>query len=205
MLFNQNFNAYCKFKSLDAFSFAKFSQAVLMSRFAVALLLIFSSSEMMMAAPRDNQNSNDEVIKSQPTDTSKTSNEPIGVNMDENIRLRRDLDEYSRAVDPAHVQIEERRRVMHKRLQERFSETDRDNDGAISIEEAYDTMPQLARHFGAVDLNSDHVITLDELEALQAKIVERQRVATYKADIPEMDNSKAKNKPTSSKYSKRAL
>ena len=205
MLFNQNFNAYCKFKSLDAFSFAKFSQAVLMSRFAVALLLIFSSSEMMMAAPRDNQNSNDEVIKSQPTDTSKTSNEPIGVNMDENIRLRRDLDEYSRAVDPAHVQIEERRRVMHKRLQERFSETDRDNDGAISIEEAYDTMPQLARHFGAVDLNSDHVITLDELEALQAKIVERQRVATYKADIPEMDNSKVKNKPTSSKYSKRAL
>ncbi len=205
MLFNQNFNAYCKFKSLDAFSFAKFSQTVLMCRFAVALLLIFSSSEIMMAAPRDNQNSNDEVIKSQSTDTSKTSNDPIGVNMDENIRLRRDLDEYSRAVDPAHVQIEERRRVMHKRLQERFSETDRDNDGAISIEEAYDTMPQLARHFGAVDLNSDHVITLDELEALQAKIVERQRVATYKADIPEMDNSKAKNKPTSSKYSKRAL
>ena len=205
MLFNQNFNAYCKYKSLDAFSFAKFSQTVLMSRIAVALLLIFSSSEMMMAAPRDNQNSNDEVIKSQPTDTSKTSNEPIGVNMDENIRLRRDLDEYSRAVDPAHVQIEERRRVMHKRLQERFSETDRDNDGAISIEEAYDTMPQLARHFGAVDLNSDHVITLDELEALQAKIVERQRVATYKADTPETDNTKAKNKSTSSKYSKRAL
>ena len=205
MLFNQNFNAYCKFKSLDAFSFAKFSQVVLMSRFAVALLLFFSSSEMMMAAPRDNQNSNDEVIKSQPTDTSKTSNEPIGVNMDENIRLRRDLDEYSRAVDPAHVQIEERRRVMHKRLQERFSETDRDNDGAISIEEAYDTMPQLARHFAAVDLNSDHVITLDELEALQTKIVERQRVATYRPDVPETDNTKAKNKPTSSKYSKRAL
>ena len=205
MLFNQNFNTYCKFKSLDAFSFAKFSQTVLMSRFAVALLLIFSSSEIMMAAPRDNQNSNDEVIKSQSTDTSKTSNDPIGVNMDENIRLRRDLDEYSRAVDPAHVQIEERRRVMHKRLQERFSETDRDNDGAISIEEAYDTMPQLARHFGAVDLNSDHVITLDELEALQAKIVERQRVATYKADTPETDNTKAKNKSTSSKYSKRAL
>ena len=205
MLFNQNFNAYCKYKSLDAFSFAKFSQTVLMSRIVVTLLLIFSSSEMMMAAPRDNQNSNDEVIKSQPTDTSKTSNEPIGVNMDENIRLRRDLDEYSRAVDPAHVQIEERRRVMHKRLQERFSETDRDNDGAISIEEAYDTMPQLARHFGAVDLNSDHVITLDELEALQAKIVERQRVATYKADTPETDNTKAKNKSTSSKYSKRAL
>jgi low affinity Fe/Cu permease len=205
MLFNQNFNPYCKFKSHDAFNFAKFSQAVLMYRFAVALLLIFSSSEIMMAAPRDNQNSNDEVIKSQSTDASKTSNEPIGVNMDENIRLRRDLDEYSRAVDPAHVQIEERRRVMHKRLQERFSEADRDNDGAISIEEAYDTMPQLARHFGAVDLNSDHVITLDELEVLQAKIVERQRVTTYKSDIPEMDNSKVKNKPTNSKYSKRAL
>ena len=159
----------------------------------------------MMAGTRDNQNSNDEVSKTQSTDTPKSSNEPIGVNMDENIRLRRDLDEYSRTVDPAHVQIEERRRVMHKRLQERFSETDRDNDGAISIEEAYDLMPQLARHFNAVDLNSDHLITLDELEALQAKIAERQRVVTYKADTPEPDNLKTKKKLSNIKNSKSAL
>lgn len=205
MLSTQNFNAYSKFKCFDAFCFAKINRTVLMSRFLVALILIFSSSEIMMAAPRDNQNINDEAIKSSSTDTSKSSNEAIGVNMDDNIRLRRDLDEYSRAVDPAHVQIEERRRVMHKRLQERFAETDRDNDGAISIDEAYDTMPQLARHFGAVDLNNDRVITFDELEALQSKIAERQRVATYKADIPDIENTKAKNKNTSSKNSKHAL
>lgn len=205
MLFNQNFNVCFNLISLEAFSFSKFNRTNFMLRLLAILFLIFSSSEIMMAGTRDNQNSNDEVSKTQSTDTPKSSNEPIGVNMDENIRLRRDLDEYSRTVDPAHVQIEERRRVMHKRLQERFSETDRDNDGAISIEEAYDLMPQLARHFNAVDLNSDHLITLDELEALQAKIAERQRVVTYKADTPEPDNLKKKKKLSNIKNSKFAL
>ncbi|WP_045751905.1 EF-hand domain-containing protein [Candidatus Methylopumilus turicensis] len=149
----------------------------------------------MMAAPRDNQN-NDEASKAQQVESAnpKSSNEPAGVNMDDNIRLRRALDEYSRMVDPAHVQIEERRRVMHKRLQERFSQTDKDNDGTVSLEEAYDSMPQLARHFGAVDLNGDRLITLDELEALQVRIIERQRVASVKSDPPEVENTKSKNK-----------
>ena len=66
-------------------------------------------------------------------------------------------------------------------------------------------MPQLARHFNAVDLNSDHLITLDELEALQAKIAERQRVVTYKADTPEPDNLKTKKKLSNIKNSKSAL
>jgi Ca2+-binding EF-hand superfamily protein len=117
-----------------------------------------------------------------------------GVNMDDNIRLRRTLDEYSRTVDPAHVQIEERRRVMHMRLQERFSQTDKDNDGTISLEEAYDSMPQLARHFSAVDLNGDRLITLDELEALQVKIIERQRVVSARPDTVEVENPKTKSK-----------
>jgi len=158
-----------------------------------------------MAGPRDNQNNNDEVSKSQPSDNLKSSTEAVGVNMDDNIRLRRTLDEYSRTVDPAHVQIEERRRVMHQRIQERFSQADKDNDGTISLEEAYDSMPQLARHFGAVDLNNDHGITLDELEALQAKIAERQRMATLKVEVPETDNSKAKNKQGTASNRKSAL
>ena len=176
-----------------------------MSRLAIGLALVFSFAEVMMAGPRDNQNNNDEVSKSQPSDNSKSSNEAVGVNMDDNIRLRRTLDEYSRTVDPAHVQIEERRRVMHQRIQERFSQADRDNDGGISLEEAYDSMPQLARHFGAVDLNSDHMITLEELEALQAKIAERQRMATLKVDALETDNAKAKNKQGASGNRKSAL
>ena len=205
MFINQNFSACSKFLNLNAVSFAKINRIVLMSRLAIGFALVFSFAEVMMAGPRDNQNNNDEASKSQPSENSKSSNEAVGVNMDDNIRLRRTLDEYSRTVDPAHVQIEERRRVMHQRIQERFSQADRDNDGGISLEEAYDSMPQLARHFGAVDLNSDHMITLEELEALQAKIAERQRMATLKVDTLETDNAKAKNKQGASGNRKSAL
>lgn len=209
MLINQNFNNFYKLSSLeiisDVMSFAKRNRAFLLSRFAFALFLVFSSSKVMMAAPRDNQSNSDEVTKSQQVDSSKPSSEAMGVNIDDNIRLRRALDEYSRTVDPAHVQIEERRRVMHARLQERFSQTDRDNDGTISLEEAYDTMPQLARHFGAVDLNGDRLITMDELEALQARIAERQRIATVKAEVQETENPKSKTKGNISNNRKNAL
>ena len=205
MFINQNFSACSKFLNLNAVSFAKINRIVLMSRLAIGLALLFSFAEVIVAGPRDNQNNNEEVTKSQPSDNSKSATEAVGVNMDDNIRLRRTLDEYSRTVDPAHVQIEERRRVMHQRIQERFSQADRDNDGGISLEEAYDSMPQLARHFGAVDLNSDHMITLEELEALQAKIAERQRMATLKVDALETDNAKAKNKQGASGNRKSAL
>ncbi len=120
-----------------------------------------------------------------------------GVNMDDNIRLRRDLDEYTRTVDPAHVQIEERRRLMHKRLQERFAQIDRDGDGMISREEALDGIPQLVRHFNNVDLNGDNQLSLEELEALQARIMERQRMMTVRVEpAPDSDQS---NKKKSSK------
>ena len=208
MIINQNFNACSKLLNLDviceSLSFAKLSRVLLNCRLFVGFFLLFSSAEAMMAAPRDTQN-NDESSKTQQVDSSKSSSEAVGVNMDDNIRLRRALDEYSRSVDPAHVQIEERRRVMHKRLQERFSQTDRDNDGAISLEEAYDSMPQLARHFGAVDLNSDHFISLDELEALQVRIVERQRIASAKSDSPDVENVKQKNKQSGANNRKNSL
>jgi hypothetical protein len=215
MIINQNFNAYGKLSSPDVINnlasffklcLLKISRACMACRIALGLLLLVSSTESMMAAPRDSQN-NDEASKPQQVDStiSKPSSEPSGVNMDDNIRLRRTLDEYSRTVDPAHVQIEERRRVMHNRLQERFSQTDKDNDGTISLEEAYDSMPQLARHFGAVDLNGDRLITLDELEALQARINERQRGVSIKTDAGEADNSKTKSKQSVVNNRKNAL
>jgi hypothetical protein len=55
-------------------------------------------------------------------------------------------------------------------------------------------MPQLARHFSAVDLNGDRLITLDELEALQVKIIERQRVVSARPDKVEVENPKTKSK-----------
>ena len=103
MFINQNFSACSKFFNLNAVSFAKINRIVLMSRIAIGFALVFSFAEVMMAGPRDNQNNNDEASKSQPSENSKSSNEAVGVNMDDNIRLRRTLDEYSRTVDPAHV------------------------------------------------------------------------------------------------------
>ncbi len=159
------------------------------------------------AAQRDNAT---KELQPNQDDTSKSNDIPPnksiiipdvrGVNIDENIRLRRDLDEYTRTVDPAHVQIEERRRLMHKRLQERFAQIDRDGDGLISRDEALDGIPQLLRHFNNVDLNGDNQLSLDELEALQAKIMERQRTMTVRVEpVPESEPPKKKSGKEASK------
>ena len=173
-------------------------------RYLLGFGLVLTSAQLLMAAPRENQASPEEISKSLGSDMNKpmvVPNDAVGVNLDENIRLRRALDEYSRLVDPAHVQIEERRRVMHKRLQERFAQTDKDDDGTISREEAAEGMPQIVRHFGMIDLNSDNLVSLEELEALQLKIMERQRMAArvelvepelVKRKFKEVPNSKAK-------------
>ncbi|MFL9608814.1 EF-hand domain-containing protein [Methylobacillus sp. Pita2] len=97
-------------------------------------------------------------------------------------RLRRDLYEYSRSVDAAHAQIEERRRMMRQRILERFQEADKDGNGVISREEAVEMLPQVARHFIQFDLNGDGVITMNELEVMQAQIAERQHKALEKKD-----------------------
>lgn len=150
---------------------------------AFCILLVFTES--MLAAPRDSQITADDAARQGDSDAPdsfqvKKLRGPISI--EESIRLRRDLDEYTRTVDPAHVQIEERRRIMHKRIQSRFLDTDKDNDGSISLEEATESLPQVARHFNAVDTNGDGVLSLDELEALQSKIVERQRTDSIKSE-----------------------
>ena len=62
-------------------------------------------------------------------------------------------------------------------------------------------MPQIVRHFSMIDLNSDNLVSLEELEALQLKIMERQRMAArfepvepdpVKRKFKEVPNSKAK-------------
>lgn len=174
-----------------------------MTRFVIGLVLLFPTSVVMMAAPRDAQ-SNEELKAGSPGNVK--SSEPVGVNMDENIRLRRDLDEYSRSVDPAHVQIEERRRVMRKRLQERFASCDRDDDGSLVLDEIFDCMPQIARRFAEVDLNGDRGITLEEIEALQARMADRQKVIAIKADsAQDGDSAKRKNKDAVGNGRKSAL
>jgi len=100
-----------------------------------------------------------------------------GISLEERMQLRRDLVQYSRAVDPSHIKIEEQRRLMRQRIQERFLASDKDNDGGISREEAAETLPQIFRHFSQVDLNDDGVISVSELEAVQARAIERRRAA----------------------------
>ncbi len=92
-------------------------------------------------------------------------------------KLRKALDDYSRSVDPDHEQIEERRRAMHESIKARFLASDNDNDGTIDRQEATESLPQIARHFSQVDTNQDGVISLDELEAAQARIADRRKAA----------------------------
>jgi Ca2+-binding EF-hand superfamily protein len=85
------------------------------------------------------------------------------------VKLRRALDEYARSADPEHELIVERRRSMRDSIETRFLAVDKDNDGSIDRQEATESLPQVARHFNSVDTNQDGVITLDELEAAQAR------------------------------------
>lgn len=100
-----------------------------------------------------------------------------GVSLEERARLRMDLRRYSRTSDPIHTQIEDRRRLMSKGIQERFFNADRDNDGLLSLQEVVDSLPQVARHYNQVDLDGDNFISINELMGYQAKIMERQRAA----------------------------
>ena len=90
-------------------------------------------------------------------------------------RLRKALDEYSRSIDPSHDQIEERRRAMQENIETRFFEADSDGNGTIDRQEATEKLPQIARHFSAVDTNQDNLISLGELVEAQARIMERRR------------------------------
>jgi len=175
----------------------------------LTLCLLLGLSESIMAGgrndvARDGQPSEEVAPQSADADDNSAQTLDGNITDEERMRLRRDLDEYSRSVDPAHVQIEERRRVMHQRLVERFANSDKDNDGSISREEATETMPQIARHFNQVDLNGDGIITLNELEAAQARAIERRRAETAKNEVQDPEPPKRKNKDASTAH-KRAL
>jgi len=179
----------------------------------LACCILLAFADPAYAAPRDAQSAADEVVaklndyKSAENDQDVISARKLKgpISIEDSIRLRRDLDEYSRTVDPAHVQIEERRRIMHQRIQTRFAESDKDNDGTLSREEATESLPQVARHFSAVDTNNDGVITLDELESLQFRIVERQRSDSIKIESVEPDSTKRKSRDAMLTNRKRTL
>ena len=157
---------------------------------------------LLTAAPQEEaitDEAEDAVAPAAET-SSPIQNLDEGISMEERMQLRRDLVQYSRAVDPSHIQIEERRRLMRKRIQERFLGSDKDNDGTISREEAAETLPQIFRHFSQVDINDDGVVSVGELEAAQARAIERRRMADEKIEAAaqgEDDALKRKNRQAS--------
>ena len=78
MLIKQNYNACCKTLQLSGLVFAKLKRIILMSRLAFGLALVFSSAEVMMAAPRDNQAANDDASKSLQADISNSKSSSVG-------------------------------------------------------------------------------------------------------------------------------
>lgn len=162
------------------------------------------------SANRESQSSGADDVNAQSDDNDNQESEPQtldnNISAEERMRLRQDLVEYARSADPDHEQIQEQRRLMRQRIQERFLSSDKDNDGSISREEAFETLPQIARHFNQVDLNGDGVITLNELEAAQARAIERQRAATAKNEVQDADStSKTKKNKDVAANRKRAL
>ena len=132
---------------------------------------------------------------------------------EDRVRLRKSLAEYSKSTDPEHRQIEARRRDMRDSVKARFSACDKDLDDTIDRTETTECLPQVARHFNQVDINDDGVISLDELEEAQARIVERERVIEAKMEADKLRDlsidstlqSKRKAKQPDNSSRKRAL
>lgn len=174
---------------------AAFRQAVVAKRHAlIAMWMLFGLSQASLAGSHSSQPAapdSRDAASSPAADTavadSSTENSAEndsqqlqdlqGVTLEERMRLRMDLRHYSRTSDPVHPQIEDRRRMMNKGIQERFFKADRDDDGLLSRQEVMDSLPQVARHFMQIDLDGDGYISMSELVAFQTQLLERQRAA----------------------------
>ncbi len=117
-------------------------------------------------------------------------------------RLRKALSDYARNTDPDHQLMEQKRKAMHESITQRFNECNRDNDESLDREEVTLCLPQVARHFSYVDVDDNNVITLEELELAQNKMLERQKAAQAKFENPSITplpdteiDSKLKLKP----------
>jgi hypothetical protein len=147
----------------------------------LAMCVFLGLSQSGLAGPREalvaTNNPDDKVMQSTDTAGGDQLQNLSGVSIEERIRLRMDLKHYSRTSDPIHTQIEDRRRLMSKGIQERFFGADKDNDGLLSLQEVVDSLPQVARHYNQVDLDGDNFISINELVTFQASLLERQRAA----------------------------
>ena len=120
-------------------------------------------------------------------------------------RLRKALGDYTKSTDPEHNQIAQKRKAMQESVEERFNDCNKDNDESLDRDEATHCLPQVARHFGYVDIDEDEVITLEELQLAQAKQIERQKAAEAKMEAQKILEAEAAIKIKSkSKINKQA-
>ena len=78
-------------------------------------------------------------------------------------QIRNALAEYSRAEDKNNAAYEEKRRAMLDSVEMRFLACDTDADDTLDVFEVTQCLPQVARMFRDVDIDSDNVITLDDV------------------------------------------
>lgn len=103
--------------------------------------------------------------------------------------LRNALDEYARSMHADHEKIEARRREMQESIKERFFDADVDFDNNINRQEATDKLPQIARHFKSVDLDSNELISLTELLTAQEKMLSRRQAAKNAIEMRKIINA----------------
>ena len=184
---------------------------ILQRRLLMAVMLLGSAEIACAAGVR---HANDEAgaepdLQELPTSHIYQTLDGTRISGEDRLRLRQDLDEYSRSADAAHVQIEQQRKAMRQRILERFQTADRDGNGVISREEAVEMMPQVSRHFMQFDLNGDGVISMNELETIQMRIAERQHkdVEQKEKDVREkmLEVAPVRVKDTNVLATKRAL
>ena len=106
-------------------------------------------------------------------------------------RLRKALTDFARNNDPEHIKIKRQRQAMRDSLKERFAQCNIDLDDSLDRQEVTQCLPQIARHFSAVDVDQDSVITFDELELAQAKWRERHRSADAKIEAKRIKEAEA--------------
>lgn len=176
---------------------------------AMLIYTLFTLSAVTYAGAINTQELDEPVAKGEEdaVDENPIPSLEGSISVEERMRLHRDLNVYSRSIDSNHIVIENHRRDMRQRLYERFSGSDKDNDGSISREEATETLPQIARHFTQVDTNGDGVVTLNELAIVHARMIERQQhaIGTAKEEVQEVDVVKGKDKEVTAATRKKAL
>lgn len=181
----------------------------------LALCIGFSLSFNAIAAGKNTVfttlDSNKRVAEAETTNDGMQQTLELNFSPENREKLRKALDDYARSIDHDHDLIEERRRAMQESIKIRFLDADNDGDGTIDRQEATERLPQIARHFSQVDTNQDNVISLEELENAQVRILERRKTAEIALEIKKQQDidtnnaSKRKSKQASENTRKRAL